>query len=80
VTPFNQLQQIEPGDTVYVRYFGEESLVVKGVAKTSSPFPHYFCQLKDAVYLIPKIHLSTKNLLPLTGDGNRLQPELSLTA
>jgi hypothetical protein len=73
-------EQIEPGDTVYARFFGEETFVVKGVAKTSSPFPHYFCQSKDAVHLIPKIHLSTKNLLPLTGDSNRLQPELPLTA
>lgn len=80
VTPSNQLQQIEPGDTVYARFFGEETLVVKGVAKTSLLFPHYLCQLEDAVHLIPKIHLSTKNLLPLTGDGNRLQTELPLTA
>ena len=79
MTAFDQLQQIEPGDTVYARFFGEETLVVKGVAKTSSSFPHYLCQSENAVHLIPKIHLSTKNLLTLTGDGNRLQTELPLT-
>lgn len=68
-----KLKQFHQGDTVYARFFGDRSLVVEGIAKTSSPFPHYSCRLDGIVYLIPKIHLSTKSLVLLVGGGNHGQ-------
>ena len=74
----SNLEQFYPGDIVYARFFGTETLIIEEIAKTASPFPHYFCQLKGNTYLVPMIHMSTKNLLPLVEDGNRLQLELPL--
>ena len=76
MTALRKLKQFHQGDTVYARFFGNRSLVVEGIAKTTSPFPHYSCRLNGSVYLIPKIHLSTKNLALLVGDGNRAQPSI----
>ena len=73
MTALRRLKQFRQGDTVYARFFDDRSLVVEGIAKTNSPFPHYFCRLNGIVYLIPKIHLSTKGLALLVGDGNRRQ-------
>jgi hypothetical protein len=71
-------EQFDPGDIVYARFFGNKAFVVKGVAKTHSPFPHYFCESEGDIYLIPMIRLSTRDFLPLVEDGNRLQLELPM--
>jgi hypothetical protein len=73
MTALRKFKQFHQGDTVYARFFDDRSLVFEGIAKTNSPFPHYFCRLNGIVYLIPKIHLSTKSLAPLVGDGNHRQ-------
>lgn len=73
MTALRKLKRFHQGDTVYARFFGNRSLVVEGIAKTSSPFPHYSCRLDGIVYLIPKIHLSTRSLILLVGDGNHGQ-------
>lgn len=74
----SKLEQFSSGETVYARFLGSETFVVKEIAKTDSSFPHYLCQSKEGIYLIPMIHLSRRDLLPLVGDGNRQQLELPL--
>lgn len=78
IGPVSKLEQFYPGDIVYARFFGTETLAVEKIAKTTSPFPHYFCKFRGNTYLVPMIHMSTKNLLSLVEDGNRLQLELPL--
>lgn len=78
IRAINKLEQFSSGETVYARFFGSETFVVKEIAKTDSSFPHYLCQSRDGIYLIPMIHLSRRDLLPLVGDGNRQQLELPL--
>ena len=68
--------QFDSGEVVYARFLGSESLVVPENVKTGSPFPHYLCEREGVTYLIPMIHLSTKNLLPLVEDGNHRQVSL----
>jgi hypothetical protein len=70
--------QFDPGEIVHARFFGAKTFVVKEIAKTESPFPHYFCQSGGEAYLIPMIWLSRRDLLPLVGTGNRRQLALPL--
>ena len=70
--------QLDPGETVYARFFGDKPFVVGEIAMVDSSFPHYFCVSEGDTYLIPMIHLSRRDLLPLVGDGNRRQLELPL--
>ena len=63
--------QFDPGEIVYARFFGSKAFIVKGIATAiDAPFLHYFCQLKSDIYLIPMIHLSRRDLVPLVGNGN----------
>ena len=78
IRAINKLEQFSSGETVYARFLGSETFVVKEIAKTDSSFPHYLCQSKEGIHLIPMIHLSRRDLLPLVGDGNRQQLELPL--
>ena len=67
----NKPGQFDPGEIVYARFFGSKAFIVKGIATAiDAPFLHYFCQLKSDIYLIPMIHLSRRDLVPLVGNGN----------
>ncbi|MGA1713327.1 MAG: hypothetical protein ACO4CS_18750 [bacterium] len=84
---------LEIGDQVYARFFGDEILTIKALARKPlshrtcvvkgktygiPDFPHYVCSSRGSDYVIPKLHLSTKRLSPETGTSNRRQ--LSLPA
>lgn len=62
-----------PGDEVYARWFGDDTLTIVDKADVASPFPHYICKINRATWIIPKIHLSRKKIASETGDGNRRQ-------
>lgn len=66
-------QRFKIGSSVYARFFGDEALTVKAIAKVSAKFPHYVCSLRGEDYVIPKIHLSTRALVAEVGGGNRRQ-------
>lgn len=67
-------KQFAVGDSVYARYFGEKKLVIKSVAKVNSQFPHYICSLEGEEFLMSKLYISSKCLLPYTDDLNIRQP------
>jgi len=73
-------KQFNLGESVYVRFFGDQKLVIKSIAKVGSSFPHYVCSLNGCDYLISKLYISSKRLSPETKDSNRLQLSLPLAA
>lgn len=74
--PSIQKTEFKVGDGVYARYHGDRVLRIAAVADVNSPLPHYICELDGDKYLIPKLHLSTKNLISEVEDGNRRQLKL----
>lgn len=78
MSDFSKFTQFEPGDTVYARFFGSDPFVVVAIGEADRGFPCYICQRKSEFYSIPKILLSTKDLLPLVEDGNHRQVALPL--
>lgn len=72
----SRTKQIQVGDKVYARYFGDDELIVAKIAYVKSPCPHYYCVHNGKEYLISKLYLSTRRISPDTEDGNRLQPPL----
>ena len=73
-------KRFDPGEIVYARFFGDKPLVVGEILIADSSFPHYFCVSEGDTHLIPMIHLSRRDLVPLVGDGNRRQLELPLAS
>lgn len=68
------------GDVVYARWFGQETLLIVRPVKVNSPFPHWIVSSwggrKNDFWVIPQIHLSSKNILIAAGDNNRKQLNL----
>ena len=77
--PSNQKTRFKPGDEVYARYFGDDILIVRGLADAGKPFPHYLCSLNGKGYVLPQLHLSGKRLLPCLDDNNRRQLVLPIS-
>lgn len=71
---------LAPGDTVYARWFGDETLTIIRQANVKSPFPHYICRsdIDGDKYLISKLWLSTSRILPEVSDSNRRQLDLGV--
>ena len=76
--PTVQTTELSAGDAVYARYHGDRVLRIVGIAKVDAPFPHYLCEVDGDVYLVPKLHLSTRSLLSEVGGGNRRQLQLPI--
>lgn len=81
----NQITMVEktalaPGDTVYARWFGDDTLTIIREADVRSPFPHYICRsdIDGDRYLISKLWLSTSRILPEVSDSNRKQLDLGI--
>lgn len=74
-----KFKQFNVGQSVYVRFFGDQRLTIESIAKVGSPFPHYVCSLNGCNYLISRLYISLKRLSPETKDSNRLQLSLPLT-
>lgn len=74
--PTVQTTEFSVGDAVYARYHGDRVLRIVGIAKVDAPFPHYLCEVDGDVYLVPKLHLSTRSLLSEVSGGNRRQLQL----
>lgn len=68
--------KFKAGDSVYARFFGDEVLTIKAIAKANAKFPHYVCSLRNEDYVIPGIHLSSRALVAEVGGGNRRQLDL----
>ena len=75
----DKFKQFKPGDVVYARFLGSQTFLIVEDARAVQGFPCYLCHGEDdASYLIPKIYLSSKNLLPLVENGNHRQIALPL--
>jgi len=72
-----KLKQFHPGDYAYVRFFGDNQVLIESKMVLKSGFPHYVCVTENGEkYLISKLWLSTKRISPETGDSNYKQLEL----
>jgi hypothetical protein len=71
--------QLNPHDIVYARWHGDMQFEL--IEKVELSFPHWKCKslMTDSdFWLLPQIHLSTKNIQMLAGDHNRKQLSISL--
>ena len=68
--------RLSPGDTVFIRWHGDAEFEL--IEKIDHfIFPHWTCRRKEAeeeeIWIIPQIHISSKDLQSIAGDHNYKQ-------